>query len=332
MRHCRIIQSSLLNGRLSKTMSRVGLFGQISEINDHLFLSGAGVLKPDKIKQKKITFIVNATVEEPSAYLSGVEYLKIRIDDSPNAHLDTYFDMVSDRIKANKDRGGRTLVHCVAGVSRSASLCMVYLIKYQRLTLRQAYYHVKSARPIIRPNVGFWKQMIDYERRVLGHNSVEMIPCGDGHEFLPDVYGSELHRNMLLTSYSLNGYRPSSSSAASKSVSSMRRSLPPTPQTSIGNSHYYQRSSPPSSNGFTYSNVGGTSTQNGRATILSGRRSTSPAASHLVRPYRNGSAFLSHRLGGTARRAKTAPESATPAGTLFSSIYKTSQDMFFPSF
>jgi len=33
-------------------MSRVGLFGQISDINDHLFLSGAGVMRPEKLKQK----------------------------------------------------------------------------------------------------------------------------------------------------------------------------------------------------------------------------------------------------------------------------------------
>src|SRR5690349_7110230 len=99
-------------------MSRVGSFGQISEINDHLYLSGAHVLKPEKIRQKGITCIVNATVEEPSLYLSGTDYLKIRIDDHPNARLDAYFDLVADKIKQIKDQNGKTLVHCVAGVSR----------------------------------------------------------------------------------------------------------------------------------------------------------------------------------------------------------------------
>lgn len=55
----------------SPKMSRVGLFGQISEINDHLYLSGAGVLRPEKLRQKKITCVVNATTEEPSAYMTG---------------------------------------------------------------------------------------------------------------------------------------------------------------------------------------------------------------------------------------------------------------------
>ncbi|KIH50986.1 hypothetical protein ANCDUO_18931 [Ancylostoma duodenale] len=52
-------------------MSRIGVFGQISEITDHLFLSGAGCLKPEKIRQKRIVFIVNATTEEPNTYIQG---------------------------------------------------------------------------------------------------------------------------------------------------------------------------------------------------------------------------------------------------------------------
>lgn len=58
-------------------MSRVGLFGQISEINDHLYLSGSQVLKPEKLRQKNISCIVNATTEEPNAYLQGIDYVKV---------------------------------------------------------------------------------------------------------------------------------------------------------------------------------------------------------------------------------------------------------------
>lgn len=201
-------------------MSRVGQFGQISEINDHLYLSGAGVLKPEKIRQKKITCIVNATVEEPNVYLAGVDYLKIRVDDSPLAHLDTYFDLVADKIRANKDRGGKTLVHCVAGVSRSATLCIVYLMKHQGLTLRQAYYHVKSVRPIIHPNCGFWKQMIEFELRLTGSNTVRLIPAKNEREAVPDVYAEDLRRIFHpLNNASL------SSNVRSISAPSSRRSL-----------------------------------------------------------------------------------------------------------
>ncbi|VDK89232.1 unnamed protein product [Litomosoides sigmodontis] len=173
-------------------MSRIGLFGQISEVTDHLFLSGAGVLKLEKLRQKKISCIVNATVEEPSTHIPGIDYLRISIEDSPYSKINQYFDIVADKIKAVKDRGGRTLVHCVAGVSRSATLCMIYLVKHERMTLRQAYHFVKSARPVVKPNVGFWRQMIEYECKLRGSSSVQMIDTNRDGMALPDVYCSEL--------------------------------------------------------------------------------------------------------------------------------------------
>lgn len=95
-------------------MSRIGVLGQMSEINDHLYLSGAGVLKPEKIKQRKINMIVNATTEEPSTYMQGrcndtysmvtlsvpgVDTMKIRIEDHPYARLSEHFDVVADKIR-----------------------------------------------------------------------------------------------------------------------------------------------------------------------------------------------------------------------------------------
>ena len=131
-------------------MSRVGLHGQISKINSHLYLSGAQVLKPEKLKSKQIKSIINVTVDQPNAYLTGVEYLKVSeshlfhihsmwhipqqlqicVEDSNSSQLAPYFDQVADRIKANRDAGIVTLVHCVAGVSRSATLCIVYLMRF----------------------------------------------------------------------------------------------------------------------------------------------------------------------------------------------------------
>ncbi|MFH4976924.1 hypothetical protein AB6A40_003633 [Gnathostoma spinigerum] len=178
-------------------MSRRALLGEISEITDYLFLSGASELKPNKLRRKRITSIINATTEEPNAYLAGIDYMKVAIEDSAFARIDQYFDIVADRIKMVKDRGGRTLVHCVAGVSRSATLCIVYLVKYEKMTLRRAYSFVKSARPIIRPNIGFWRQMIEYERHLRGTTSVSMVSTTACDQPIPDVYASELKQPFL---------------------------------------------------------------------------------------------------------------------------------------
>ncbi len=45
----------------------------------------------------------------------------------------------------------------------------------------------------IRPNLGFWKQLIDYEIKLFGQNSVKIIASNIGP--IPDVYESEV-KNM----------------------------------------------------------------------------------------------------------------------------------------
>lgn len=41
---------------------------------------------------------------------------------------------------------------------------MMYSLMTAGLTLQQAYSHMKAKRPLIRPNDGFWRQLISYER------------------------------------------------------------------------------------------------------------------------------------------------------------------------
>lgn len=60
--------------------------------------------------------------------------------------------------------GGNVLVHCVAGVSRSATVCLAFLTKFRCATLKQAYHMMAKKRPLVRPNIGFWRQLIAYEQ------------------------------------------------------------------------------------------------------------------------------------------------------------------------
>lgn len=90
--------------------------------------------------------------------------------------------------------GGKTLVHCVAGVSRSATLCIAYLMKYQHMSLLQAYNYVKSKRPQIKPNNGFFRQLIDYEYRLFGENSVKMVYNDYVNAEIPEVYACDYQK------------------------------------------------------------------------------------------------------------------------------------------
>lgn len=48
--------------------------------------------------------------------------------------------------------GGKVLVHCHKGVSRSVTLCMAYLIWKFRYNFNDAFNAVKNARDVASPN------------------------------------------------------------------------------------------------------------------------------------------------------------------------------------
>ena len=53
----------------------------------------------------------------------------------------------------------KVLVHCNAGISRSASVVIGYLISHHDLSYEEAFQLVQASKPSIRPNEGFVKQL-----------------------------------------------------------------------------------------------------------------------------------------------------------------------------
>lgn len=159
-----------------------------------LYLCGASVISPQVLTQLGINFVINVASELPDTPLpnsTNILYLRINILDSTHAEISKHFDEVSDMMEEIRQNGGKSLVHCVAGVSRSASLCLAYLIKYSGMNLKDAFKHVKSVRPQIRPNSGFFQQLRCYEEQLLGLQSVRMIFMECLQKEIPDVYEPE---------------------------------------------------------------------------------------------------------------------------------------------
>ncbi|PNJ69633.1 dual specificity protein phosphatase 21 [Pongo abelii] len=166
-----------------------------SQITRSLFLSN-GVAANNKLllSSNRITAIVNASVEVVNVFFEGIQYIKVPVTDARDSRLYDFFDPIADLIHTIDMRQGRTLLHCVAGVSRSASLCLAYLMKYHSMSLLDAHTWIKSRRPIIRPNNGFWEQLINYEFKLFNNNTVRMINSLVGN--IPDIYEKDL-RTMI---------------------------------------------------------------------------------------------------------------------------------------
>ena len=96
-------------------------------------------------------------------YESEYKYKCIYIDDAPNQNILQYFKDAFDFINDAIALKGKVYIHCVMGISRSASFVIGYLMYVNKLTYNEAYMYVKSKRNIISPNSGFVKQLKQFE-------------------------------------------------------------------------------------------------------------------------------------------------------------------------
>ncbi|XP_036750093.1 dual specificity protein phosphatase 26 isoform X6 [Manis pentadactyla] len=136
-----------------------------------------------ELRRLGITHVLNASHSRwrgpPDAYEAlGIRYLGVEAHDSPAFDMSTHFQVAADFIhRALRQPGGRILVHCAVGVSRSATLVLAYLMLYHHLTLVEAIKKVKDHRGII-PNRGFLRQLLALDRRLRQEGPSLSCLCG----------------------------------------------------------------------------------------------------------------------------------------------------------
>lgn len=74
-----------------------------------------------------------------------------------------------------RQKEARVLVHCHAGVSRSATITIAYLLTRSSLNLMDAYRFVKTRRTIISPNFNFMGQLMEYEQSLNSGSSKRVL-------------------------------------------------------------------------------------------------------------------------------------------------------------
>ena len=136
-------------------------------ITDGLFIGSIGAASNyEAMKEAGITHVVCAANGIKEYYKDNFKYLSLDILDSEKEQISKFFDKAADFINEAIINGGKVLVHCHAGISRSSSICMSYLMKYRKLKFIDALNLMQSKRKQVNPNNGFRNQLREYEKKL----------------------------------------------------------------------------------------------------------------------------------------------------------------------
>lgn len=138
--------------------------GQPVKLLDHLYIGSVGAaMNKAALKAEGITNILTVADKLSPMFPTEFTYLSIALLDSMEANLLEILPRALEFIEAAREAGGKTLVHCFAGKSRSSSVCIAYLMKTERLNLLEALRFVRARRQVVMPNTGFLTQLKQLE-------------------------------------------------------------------------------------------------------------------------------------------------------------------------
>lgn len=120
-----------------------------------------------------ITHVVNATLDIGNVFeQDGIKYFNVKLPDKPEANVARFFDAAfefiakAERSTTKDGKPCRVLVHCTQGISRSATLVILYVMRAYHWSLAQAFNFTRSGRGVVVPNEGFLRALMREERRL----------------------------------------------------------------------------------------------------------------------------------------------------------------------
>lgn len=116
----------------------------------------------ESLSQNGITHILSV-YNNAKPVLENMTYLCIHAADASSQNLSQHFKECIRFIHECRLNGGSCLVHCLAGVSRSTTMVVAYLMTVTDHSWDDCLSAVKAVRSFVGPNYGFQQQLQEYQ-------------------------------------------------------------------------------------------------------------------------------------------------------------------------
>ena len=138
----------------------------IDKITNKVYLGDIpGSLNTDYFKSENINYVLSISLGGPLFSPSYKPELKLKhkiidMSDEPTSNIIQYFKECILFI----EESDKIYIHCSAGISRSPTIVIAYLMWKVRVSFDQAFKYVKKIRHYINPNEGFIAQLKEFDK------------------------------------------------------------------------------------------------------------------------------------------------------------------------
>ncbi|KAJ0248684.1 Dual specificity protein phosphatase PHS1 [Hirschfeldia incana] len=173
-----------LKVRLEHILERISLITKAantekpSMIQDNLFIGGGLAARSVyTLQHLGITHILclcaNEIGQSDTQYPDLFKYKNFSITDHEDSKIEGIFQEALDFINHGEETGGKILVHCFEGRSRSATVVLAYLMLRKNLTLLEAWSKLRKVHRRAQPNDGFARILVSIDKKCYGKVSME---------------------------------------------------------------------------------------------------------------------------------------------------------------
>lgn len=121
----------------------------------------------ETLRKHRITHIVNTAGDIcDNCFPDHFKYVIYYLKDTNSEDISVLFYRTLEWMHNAVLKGGRVLVHCREGVSRSATMVIAYLMWKFNISFDVAHERLRNVRPICNPNTGFTCQLLIFGKKL----------------------------------------------------------------------------------------------------------------------------------------------------------------------
>jgi len=144
------------------------------------FLYLGGIQGYSSLRTIGITHILNVAseIQWDTLVLSqlNIQLKHVLADDRDMYNIGLHFEESFRFIEDALNSGGKVFVHCAAGISRSPTVVIAYIMRRYNMPYPLALDYVKRLRPIVNPNNGFKRTLTQFDQELAFYRSHQARP------------------------------------------------------------------------------------------------------------------------------------------------------------